>query len=78
MKFLFISNFFPKNIRINTHGIYKRMGMFIEAIKDIAHIDMLFYVRPDVDISASATLELEREFSEHWNAKINLFFVRHL
>ena len=49
------------------------MGMFIKAIKDIAHIDMLFYVRPDVDISASAILEMEQAFSTYWNANISLF-----
>jgi len=74
MKVLFISNSFPENVRICKHGIYKRMGIFIEAIKDIAQIDMLFYVQPDLDISVSTILKREQEFSEYWNAKINLFF----
>lgn len=73
MKFLFISNSIPENVSTCTHGIYKRMGMFIEAIKDIAQVDMLFYVQSHIGISDSAVLEIEQEFREYWGAKINLF-----
>ena len=70
MRVLFVSSDFPADLRIKVHGIYKRMGMFIDAIKEIAQLDMLFYVSPD--LNTVATSELEHSFSEHWNAKITL------
>lgn len=49
------------------------MGLFIDAIKEIAHLDLLFYVPSCTDVSASAVAELERALSKHWNAEVSLF-----
>ena len=48
------------------------MKLFVDAIKEIAQLDMLFYVRSDRDFSASAVSKLQRSISEHWEAKIRL------
>lgn len=48
--------------------------MFIEAIADMAHIDMLFYVPAANILSGREILEIERKVSQHWNASINLYF----
>src|SRR5579885_513594 len=73
MRVLFISRHFPVDLQTKIHGIYKRMQMFIDAIKDIAQLDMLFYVPPDVDVSPSSVSNLERSLSKHWDAEIRLF-----
>ncbi len=73
MRVLFISRHFPDDLRTKVQGVYKRMGMFIDAIKEIASLDMLFYVPPDTDVSPSLVSKLERSFSQHWNADIRLF-----
>ncbi|MFI5323866.1 MAG: glycosyltransferase [Thermodesulfobacteriota bacterium] len=72
MRILFISGHFPDDIRTNVHGVYKRMGMFIDAIKDIASLDMLFYTRPETQYSSVHVSEIKRTLSEHWNTDIGL------
>jgi len=73
MRALFVSNHFPTNLATNTQGIYQRMGMFIDAIKEIAQLDVLFFVSPDIDTSEAAIAQLETEFSQHWAIPIKLF-----
>ena len=72
MKVLFVSNNFPTDLRIKTHGVYKRMGLFVDAIKGLASIDFLYYVSPSFDISPATVTKLEQEFSEHWQADVTL------
>ncbi|RMF85105.1 MAG: glycosyltransferase, partial [Nitrospinota bacterium] len=60
---LFVSSYFPSNLRTLVHGTFKRMEMFIDALKAVARLDMLFYVRPDQDVSPGAIAALERSFS---------------
>ena len=74
MRILFISKYFPDDLRIQVHGTFKRMGTFIDAIKEIADIDMLFFVSPDNNYSLSRIAEIEDSFSKHWQARIKLFF----
>lgn len=73
MRILFISRYFPDDPRTKVHGVYKRMGMFIEALKGIADLDILFYTPPGSHYSPAQTSELERSLGEHWNADIRLF-----
>lgn len=73
MRVLFISKHFPVDLQTSTQGTFQRIGMFIDAIKEIAQLDMLFYVSPDTDISTAAIAAKERELSNYWNTKINLF-----
>lgn len=47
------------------------MGIFLDAIKEIAEIDMLFYVKPE-DYRPENIKETEHSFSNHWNTNINL------
>jgi glycosyltransferase involved in cell wall biosynthesis len=72
MRVLFVSTYFPPDVRVFVHGLQKRMAMLIDAIKEIAELDVLFYVPPGTDISPSAVAALQRSFSEHWNAEIRL------
>lgn len=66
MKILFVSTNFPADFQRSVHGIYKRMGMMIEAIRGIAHIELLFYVSPSVDISPSGVMEIKHKFAQLW------------
>lgn len=72
MKVLFVSSNFPTDLRIKTHGVYKRMGLFIDAIKDVASIDFLYYISPNFDISPEKVANLEQEFTEYWQANATL------
>ena len=74
MRVLFIvSLVLPTEWLVGIHGIHKRMEMFIDAIKEIAQIDILFYVSSDTDITPSAVSKIESFFRQRWNANINLF-----
>lgn len=73
MRVLFVSTNFPTDLRTKVHGRFKRMGMFIDAIKQLAGIDFLFYVPSEVDVSPAQVSLLERVFSEHWHAALRLF-----
>lgn len=73
MRILFISRYFPDDPRTKVHGVYKRMGTFIEALKGIADLDMLFYVPPDKSYGAAETSEMEKLLSDHWGADIRLY-----
>lgn len=76
MRVLFVSNNFPIDLRIKTHGIYKRMGLFIDAIKSFASIDFLYYVSPDTDVSAQTVSRLNQDFSKYWQADTTLFLCQ--
>ena len=73
MRILFVSIHFPSDLSTCTQGVYKRMSLFIDAIKEIGEIDMLFFVPPETQVSPDAIAQTERSFSQHWQTKINLF-----
>jgi glycosyltransferase involved in cell wall biosynthesis len=72
MRVLFISNTFPTDLRTKVHGVYKRMSLFIDAIKPIAAIDFLFYVSHSTDTSPHIVSKLEQDFKEYWQADLTL------
>lgn len=73
MRVLFVSSDFPDDLQIKVHGVYKRMSMLIDAIKQIAQLDILFYVSPETNISQDAVAEIEHSLSQYWDTKITLF-----
>ncbi|WP_232224245.1 glycosyltransferase family 4 protein [Mastigocladopsis repens] len=48
------------------------MSMFIDAIKEIGQVDMLFFVPPETELSPDIIAQTERTFSQHWQTQINL------
>jgi glycosyltransferase involved in cell wall biosynthesis len=72
MRVLFISRHFPADLRTCTYGTYQRMGMLIDAIKEIAELDILYYVPPEIEISPAAIAVKQQELSEYWGVPIHL------
>jgi glycosyltransferase involved in cell wall biosynthesis len=72
MRILFISRHYPNDLRTCTYGTYQRMGMLLDAMKEIAQLDILFYVPSDIDISADAIATKEQELAQQWNIPIHL------
>lgn len=72
MKILFISKYLPDDPQ-KVHGTFKRIATFIEAMKDIAELDVLFFAPPYYDYSQSRISELEDTISKLWKAEIKLF-----
>ena len=73
MRILFVSKLFSENLSTKVHGVHKRFRMFIDAIKDVAEIDLLYYVPQGTNTSPSSVSRLERSFSTHFNVPIRLF-----
>jgi glycosyltransferase involved in cell wall biosynthesis len=73
MRVLFISAIFRTDPRTHVNGTFQRMEMFIDAIKKIAHLDVLFYVRPGIDTSPSSVSALERTLIQRWQTDLQLF-----
>ena len=76
MRVLIISKHFPENFTTKVHGVYKRLQMFVDAIKKISQIDILFYVPKDMDVSSAFVDKLEHSFAEYWNAEIKLHLCK--
>lgn len=76
MRVLFVSNSYPRDLRTYVTGSFQRMRIFVDAIKQIADLDLLFYVAPDVEISPAAIRLREGELSRYWDANIRLYFCK--
>jgi glycosyltransferase involved in cell wall biosynthesis len=76
MRILVVSKYFPDNLSTKVHGVHKRLRMFLEAIKDIAEIDMLYYVPDDTDTCPSTVRRLERSISAHFKTPVHLSLCR--
>jgi len=72
MKIGFVSATFRTDLEKWVNGIYKRMGTFIEATKDLGELDMLFYVDGHIPISNSYVAEVEEHLSDRWRARLKL------
>jgi len=73
MRVLFVSESFSRDFSTAAWGTFQRMEMFIQAIKELAALDILFFVPPDVDCSRSTVSSLEETLAERWRAAIRLF-----
>ena len=76
MKIGFVSTQFPSEFKTSVYGGFKRMGMFLEALKEMGALDALFYVRPDMQLSTDIVRGAERELSDHFEAALNLDLCR--
>ena len=72
MKILFVSCNFPRELKKSVFGLDKRMAMFVEALKGLGELDMLFYVPSDFSVAAGQLKALESEMAAHWGAKLRL------
>lgn len=76
MRVLFVSNSFPNNLSSSKEpsvgGTQRRLDMLIQALGNIAQLDVLFYVPDDIEISPRAIARVEQELSAYWNVKLTL------
>lgn len=76
MKIGFISTQFPSDLKTSVYGGFKRMGMFIDALKALGDLDTLFYVRPEMQLNAGIVSEWEKRLSDHYDAQLTLDLCR--
>ena len=76
MKLGFVSSAMPLDPEKCVHGIYRRMGMFIRAMRKDWEMEMLFYVDPNLDVSPDFRANMERLLASHWDAKLRIDICR--
>jgi glycosyltransferase involved in cell wall biosynthesis len=69
---LFVSDVLPANVGESTHGIFKRMRLFLDACAEIAELRALFFVQPTVAITDDVTRAYATEFARYWNLSITV------
>ena len=72
MRIGFISNTFPVNLRKSVFGLHKRLGLFVDAMKEMGELDMLFFVPPDLRVDEHFVAEKEGQLAKHWDARVLL------
>ncbi len=72
MKIGFISIAFPVDLQKYVFGLYKRMGTFIHAMKEMGELDMLYFVHQDITLNENFVAETEKRFAKHWDARLRL------
>lgn len=75
MNSLFLSEYWPHDLRTDVTGVYQRMGLFIEALAGLGHLDMVFFVPSTIDLSRGNVEGLERRVARHWNCRLSLTLV---
>lgn len=71
MRALFVSTYFPADAE-NVNGTYQRMEMFVEALCQIAELEMVFFVPSSVDVSPESVEKHEKRLSDQWGTAIHL------
>jgi hypothetical protein len=72
MRILFIFDRPPINEPPGANGTAKRMETFIDAFKQIAQLDLLFYMQPNAEFSTEKCAQWEKTLSQRWNTSVNL------
>ena len=72
MRVLIVSRHFPNRETAWAIGVFKRFKMFVDAIKDFAEIDLLYYVPNGVNTSSSSVKQIGNYLSKYFNTPIRL------
>ena len=77
MRVLFVnSTHFPEDWQNLSNGSQRRKKLFFDAIKEIAEIDFLYYLQPELDDllhSRDRIARIEDDITKYWDARVNLF-----
>lgn len=76
MRIGFVSAQFPSEPRTSVYGGFKRMGMFIEALREMGTLDALFYVRPELGLNMDILDVWKTKLHDHFKATFELDLCR--
>jgi glycosyltransferase involved in cell wall biosynthesis len=69
-KALFVSTHFPKDWSKSTTGAYKRMRMFVDALRVRATVKFLFYYRPELDSDTARFEKTRQDIINEWQLAV--------
>lgn len=75
MRTLIVSMRFPDDPKRRVHGVFQRLELFIQALKGLGELDLLFFVEPRIDVSSTAVDRYRNLLAEHYGAELNLTLV---
>lgn len=75
MRILVISQNFPDDLGWQVHGTLQRFSMFLDALKSIGQLDLLFFVQRDIDLSPDSVASYRRMLSEQLGVDVELTLV---
>src|SRR5262245_21034245 len=69
-RILFVSRQFPQDIVRSVHGVYMRMRLFLDALRELTEtLELLFYVEDGVDASPAAAHRAQEDFRALWGIR---------
>lgn len=75
MRTLVVSMNFPDDPGTRVHGIFQRLSMFIEALKGMGELDLLFFVEPRIDVSPASVGRYQDILAELYSTDLHLMMV---
>lgn len=76
MRTLLISGYPPTSPGDSSHGIFKRLDNFIEALGSEGAIDLLFFGDGDTAVTTEERASIERVSRERWGPRVAVFLAR--
>lgn len=73
MRVLFLTEFYPFDVRTEVFGVFKRLRLFLDAVEPLGEVDVLFFAPLGVDSSPAAARRLEGEIEAVWGLRLNVF-----
>ena len=76
MKALVVSGYPPTSPGESSHGIFKRLDNFIEALGSEGEVDLLFFGDGDTAVTTEERTSVERASRERWGPRVAAFLAR--
>src|SRR5258708_1435100 len=76
MKIGVISATFPEDLRTCVGGNDLRLSLFIDAMKALGDLDMLFFVRSHVGVDPQSVEQMRQRLEAAWEARLELHLCR--
>jgi glycosyltransferase involved in cell wall biosynthesis len=74
MKVLIVTCHLPTDDKTDKHGWFKRIELFIDALKDIAEIHILYYIIDGQEnLNLETTTQIEKNLSNKFNKQVSLY-----
>ena len=80
MKVLILTSLHPGIVGEDVHGVYRRLGMFIDGIAKVAfQIEIMHFVHPDYHFPKVGATQFNRQQSQFWEVPVEatLLPLRH-
>ena len=72
MRIGIISTAFPNDLEKSVFGLHQRFGMFVQAMKQLGTLELLFFVPPGVPTDERCAASSARRLARHWSADLRI------